>query len=239
MNQSTCGTISGAQWYTRQTTESGCTAIKRCRVLRNGQFIYTSKAQAACESCSGKYESIFAWANGTASPAVWTANVWGPRARISANIAATSLWNSSAAAEAVSAVYLARYAQLAKTYLACQYGSLASYLSLLSCDCASDRSRCYRNFQPVLLGVTRICSGSNVTNLLAPAQMTASAQTIFAAGCANIDVSLIPAGRFRRGSANIYSSLFLDSIQSNEWAVVENSNEVVVGQLIGNGIQFH
>lgn len=238
INASACAARTDALWMTPAPDQPTCAATMRCRELRNGAFVYSRKNATLCGLCGGAYESIFKWNTGVASPAVWTANVWGARRRTSANAPGVRLWNSTAAQAAITNVFLARYAQLAKTFLACQYGGVASYLSLLSCDCASGLAKCYNAFQPVLLGVTRLCSGAVDSVFLAPAELNTDAANVFASGCANLQVSLIPAGRFRRGSANIYSSLFLDSIQSNEWAVIENSKKVVVGQLVGNGIEF-
>lgn len=240
VNSTVCAYLSNSTWTTRINDAAICGGIKRCRELRNTKFIFTQKSESLCTRCGGTYESIFRWSTGVPSTTIWTANQWRSRARASAN-AYRQLWNITAVQEAISTVFIARYAQLAKTYLACQYGSIASYLSLLTCDCTtatSGLSNCYKQFQPVLLGVTRICSGTNATSFLSPAELRASLSTVFVSGCASIELSLIPAGRFRRGSSNIYSSLFLDSIQTNEWAVIENGNQVVVGQLIGNGVVF-
>lgn len=216
-----------------------CLSVMRCRELRGGSYLWTQKDSASCVACGGAYASIFSWSTGTPTQAIWIPFSWTPRKELSANSWSTSLWNTTAVQVLLTSTYVTRYAQLAQTFLACRYGGVANYVSLLSCDCTtSGSSNCYASFQPVLLGITRLCSRQTVTFLAAPGEISSSSDTVFLNGCANLQLSLIPAGRFRRSSSSIFSSLFLDSIQANEWAVLRNGNDVVIGQLIGNGVEL-
>ena len=59
----------------------------------------------------------------------------------------------------------------------------------------------------------------------------------FSPSCGDVIVYSLPSGQFaQREEKQLYSSVFLQSITPGPYAIVQNDNGIIVGQLIGDGV---
>ena len=58
----------------------------------------------------------------------------------------------------------------------------------------------------------------------------------FSPSCGDVIVYSLLSGQFTQREKQFYSSVFLQSITPGPYAIVQNDNGIIVGQLVGDGV---
>ncbi len=67
--------------------------------------------------------------------------------------------------------------------------------------------------------------------------MSVGSGAAFVPNCVDFKTSVVHAEVFERPPQTIYSSIFLQSVSTNPWAALTNGRGVVVGQVVGDGVE--
>ncbi|KYQ91786.1 putative transmembrane protein [Tieghemostelium lacteum] len=240
-DQTACQATPGYTWQTLSRTKSECET--RFSVCHEANGAISAKSQVECQECGGQYKSPFAWDSGfwvngqNFSDTQWLPNAqWG----------STNSWGNSiniaTIESSIESALLTKLGPSTQSELLCNYMPYIYTLNAIPCDCSGDPntpSDCYKSGPTrFLIGVAKVCYGWDDILVSGPMELTIPYNSVpREISCLGIEVAIQPASQFFREnilSTDVLSNSINDYSPSD---VVVNEDRVIVGQLIGDGIE--
>ena len=208
---------------------------------------YSYKNKTECEACEGHLESWYNW-----KPSRWLSNKDIVHPFWVDNLLDLAEFSPILSPTRFSVILeKARTARLNSIFVAelyCKYGTSSSLLESISCACDDNSSTRSCDSLTQLsgspVGVLSICQGIDSETTLFNTTFIANNITLLGLGrvCTNVYIFIVPSNQFEFKQSGITSSLAIISeteIARLSSTYVYNHENVVVGQILGNGMTIN
>ncbi|EGG18871.1 hypothetical protein DFA_02610 [Cavenderia fasciculata] len=231
------------RWYKLSLNKTNCeNTLKVCYDNAGASTSY--KNQTECLECNGEYKSPFTWKESywvlgeDFYNTQWLSNSgWGQLNQWNHSI------NTNIIEKDVRNIMVTKFAPAAQSDLLCNVMPYVYSFKSLACDCSGDPNtpvNCYNNgTQSYLIGTAKVCNGWQEILVSGPLQLTVYKNSVpVNLGCIGIQASILPSPQFYRQEI-LSTDVLSNSIQRYmPYDIVVNNHSVIVGQLIGDGIQL-
>eukprot|EP01125_Pyxidicula_operculata_P017030 TRINITY_DN5921_c0_g1_i2.p1 TRINITY_DN5921_c0_g1~~TRINITY_DN5921_c0_g1_i2.p1 ORF type:complete len:1565 (-),score=227.86 TRINITY_DN5921_c0_g1_i2:121-4245(-) len=260
--QADCEAIENAT-YVRLNTSDVCLSYQVCREISvadtekgdltiDGTDVikgYSSKNRSECEKCGGYMVPLFKWTPGAYVAGHWFLYQWLERNIIQGDFRTSINFNSvTLFAKQVRKAQARRATSIAKNELMCRYGLAKDSIESLMCDCNGEGDRvCGRTDQGQTIkksldGAYTICSGieKEIDTANGLIKVPDNISLVSGSKCVDVVIYLISQSQFNERQSLKLSSASIRSTQdrASELRTIENSNNVVVGEWIGEGYSW-
>eukprot|EP01129_Flabellula_baltica_P010093 TRINITY_DN4223_c0_g1_i2.p1 TRINITY_DN4223_c0_g1~~TRINITY_DN4223_c0_g1_i2.p1 ORF type:complete len:1443 (+),score=220.00 TRINITY_DN4223_c0_g1_i2:78-4406(+) len=240
-----------SQCIVAQNTESDCNSVggmwhtllsvEECGTLTYCGEISKHYSDTECSLCNFTTENFYTVENGIWESGIWTPYYWKKRSydpvrTIEPTLDFLKLYEDLETSTA------RELANIQASYAYCNFEYLIKSLTSVICDCVENGESCFSN---ILDGYkskeTKICSFISETKQInANTTLTVFSDTVPPIyGCIGISFSSLSIIPFRVDQDSYLASALFTKPRTNEYSVLINDNDVIVGQLAYEGIAIN
>lgn len=227
----------GGTYYNLARNQSTCQAEYGCLDYDFYYLALTYQDNSSCTNCGGFYQPTYRffpahWFAGNLRNVSWVTPSFQPLREF------TSTLNYSRITSVVQSAAARQYSFALTTNLFCRYDKRIQLLGQISCDCFSNNSDCFSTVQNPDIGLGRVCPGNINTQIInaPPCSLTFPNNSVSSTNCITFKIYTLLATQFQRPAVITLASDFSRVPSSSPFASVVNFNNVVVGQILGDGI---